>query len=192
MMKKQSRATILLEVINNGIGFENLVWEVLLSRYVGRCKTTTTTSVGKLPWKQLGKDVPQEFLSLSIDSYHLSTVKVSETQMDICKWKNISVEKKENILYKCPNNSEAIDFCLFLWETNGVIAIQVSLSSLTNHKKPNSKLLNDIGISYYVFITTFPEEHINIANISTNTSSIWKEICVSKIRIVDANKWIGK
>ena len=77
-----------------------------------------------------------------------------------------------------------------------VIAIQVSLESLTAHKPPNHVFLRSFGAYTpkrvtrnhdwrYIHVTTSPERHPIIA-----LQSEWNGVSVDRIRLVDANAWL--
>lgn len=91
---------------------------------------------------------------------------------DIVRVRGIAAGKNLTVLYRCPKNTETIDFCILSAST--VIAIQVSLLSLTQYEKPNADLLCSIGAVTgvhqsrnndwrYIYVTTNPERHPVIA-----------------------------
>jgi hypothetical protein len=182
--KQPAASKRLLELgADDGMNFEQLVWDVMLTRGF-------SDNGVSLPCVQLGKSKLTEDSSFKLGGYYVSTVKPEAMCAELSAKRAYAAAKKLNVLYRCPKQAGSIDMCI-LTSDNRVIGIQVSLSSLTAHSKPDlSLLLDDLNVSQFVFLTTSPEEHCNIVKGGKNIWSGWARI-LDMLRLVDAHSWIG-
>lgn len=174
---------------SNGADFETLVFHTLVLKYSHEYKV--------LPCTRLGYFAGVENYALKIDTVYTSSLRSNTNDQVAGEIKNVhAVAKKQglNVLYKCPRGTESVDFCML--SPRGMLAIQVSLQSLTSHWDPNAGFLRSIGAYTpqpetrghewrYIHVTTSPESHPVIALYSQ-----WNGVEVNKIRLVDANMWL--
>ena len=174
----------------DGPSFEALAFHALVSRYH---KTDNL-----LPLRRLGHLLgAEELVPLNIDMVVTSSMHTNTSNVVAGEIKNIRAiarKKKWTILYRCPKGTEGIDFCIL--RPTGVWAIQVSLSSLTDHQIPNHNILTTIdaytpqpatrGHDWrYIHLTTSPQVHPIIG-----LQKLWYGVEVDKIRLLDANTWL--
>lgn len=174
---------------SDGLGLEKLVLSKFLSDHVG--------ANVPLPTFRLGDPKLQDQVSVPIDVVNVATCTSLEVIQDVARVKRLAEKRNLTILYVFPKGTKAMDLCII--SKTGVIPIQVSLSSLTVHDKPDNNFLKDIGVytreittrNYadwkYVFITTAPELHNDIAQ-----QMMWNGLETDKIRIVDATTWLHR
>ena len=167
--------------------FEILVFETLVK------KLTDASGSQYLPCLSLGLHF-EERIPVRLDFAYTATCTPEDAAADIVRVRRIAANKNLTVLYRCPKNTETIDFCIL--SASMVLAIRVSLLSLTQHEKPDATFLESIGASTgvhqtrncdwrYVYITTNPEFHPLIAS-----RKHWWGVEVGKIRLVNASSWI--
>lgn len=174
---------------SNGADFETLVFHTLVLKYSHEYKVLQCT--------RLGYFAGVENYSLKIDTVYTSSLHSNASDQVAGEIKSVhAVAKKRGltVLYKCPRGTESVDFCVL--SPHCMLAIQVSLQSLTSHREPNAVFLRSIGAFTpkpetrghewrYIHVTTSPEPHPVIALYSQ-----WNGVDVNKIRLVDANMWL--
>jgi hypothetical protein len=167
---------------SNGPAFKKLVFSALVSKYL--------FTDGRLPCAQLGLLAFETRIRLNINNVYTATCTANEDAAEIGRLQLVAANQGFTVLNHCSKNSETIDFCVL--SRDGVIAMQVSLQSLTNHERPCSEFLRCIGAFIhtpntrshdwlYVYTTMSLERHPLIA-----AQLFWYKVEVSKIRIVDA------
>ena len=133
-------------------------------------------------------------MRIRLDCVYSATCAAENVAPDIVRVRGIASRKNLTVLYRCPKNTATIDFCIL--SASMVIAIKVSLLSLTQHDKPNAAFLGSIGAATgdhrtrindwrYIYVTTNPERHPVIA-----LQKHWWGVEVDKIRLVNARSWI--
>jgi hypothetical protein len=190
--------------IKLGEDFEQLAWDVLLSRGFG----SNGVTLNGLP---LGYDVQipsahATVVQFSFKEYFISNISAPNQGKGLGKLKSELgelVKRAEDlgicILYKCPADCKAFDFAVL--QANGEhYVIQVSMSELTAHsrdgKEPNQgKIRKEFGLvaKQYLYITRSPKPHQGIVDGVANNVKMfvrWKGHGTF-IRLVDANEWIG-
>ena len=186
-----------------GEDFEQLAWDVLLSRGFG-----SNAILNGLP---LGYDVnnPSAHVTVSrfsFNEYFISNVSAPNQGQgrDILKLEIGGLVMRSrslgvNILYKCPKGCKAFDFAVL--QANGEhVVIQVSLSDLVTHsannKEPSQKTFSDdfgLSATRYLYITKSPDPHqgiVNGVNRKDKKYDRWNGHDTF-IRIVNASEWIG-
>ena len=170
----------------DGVGFENLVWNVLLTRgFHGGAV---------LPCHRLGDGTPIQQLQLNFTDYFVSQLLYHNTQQssvnaEVAMLMNRCRQFNMTLLYRCPAGSADADF-FFLHPDGKCDAIQISQSGLTQHSRKGGTLAAITGIAprydipvaklrYYIYITQQREVHQRLATLLTF------------VRIVDATQWIG-
>jgi hypothetical protein len=171
----------LIDAKGDGNRFENLVWDVLLSRGF-------SSSGLQLPCYKLGKDRIDAPWHCVVSEFVVSHGKPKEIELEIQKLQERARKLKINILFRCPDLAKTLDFCVISFESDP-IAIQASISSLTEHDKPDPELLGRLKIALFIFVTTSPEDHARIGR--GGGGDWWVRIGLEKLRIVNATKWIG-
>jgi hypothetical protein len=181
-----------------GEDFEDLVWDVLLSRGFGSELRLNGLALGYDAKQPLNHVTPVVF---RFGEYFVSSLRhksqgglADEIKMLKARAKDLDVV----ILYRCPECCKAIDFAVFVPDGRDY-PIQVSLSTLTAHsaggKEPKLEELKRLGLqaTNFLYITTSPEPHNGlVAGVARSDKKFarWKPL-VSVILLVDARQLIG-
>lgn len=189
--------------IKTGDEFEQLVWDVLLSRgFVGNL----TLQGHSLGYDVNNSSAHMSVLQFTLHEYFVSTIPApnhdkgrSLLRQEIGRLVRRSQDLGICILYRCPAFCKAFDFAVF--QASGLhCVVQASLSDLSTHSKgdraPNrTKILNEFGLdaTLYLYVTTQMDPHTGIVNgVARHDPKFdrWQG-CDTFVRLVDAHTWIG-
>lgn len=154
----------LADVINDGVAFEQLNWDILLGGGFSEAGIV-------LPCRPLGLLVATQLVTFKFTEYFTSSLiwsASSDAQAalvaelhDVCR---ACTARLGHLLYRCPQNCRDLDFLAF---HNGQwIGFQTSISSLTRHGTPDIASIQTyfgVTLARYVFLTVNPEVHLMLA-----------------------------